>query len=165
MCASTARVCAGWEIKFLNTRDRIPLYVTAIAYTIYCFVPIWSMLVEDDTAVNDTYIIFVIILVSDVFQYIGGHALEINNYRPFPALSPRKTLGGYLTSMCVGSWVFAWFATSACITPGAGWSVIACMLVIVVGILGDLAVSDSQPCWHCNSGGGVCVCVVVGSCN
>ena len=52
--------------------------------------------------------------------------------RPFPTLSPKKTLGGYLTALSLGSYVFSWFAN---------WDVSVCAGVIVVGIAGDLGAS------------------------
>ena len=74
-------------------------------------------------------------LISDAAQFVGGRVLRLGAVtpRPFRALSPNKSLGGY---------AFGFAAACALNVAAAhGWPRAQALLVCVLGALGDLGAS------------------------
>ena len=90
----------------------------------------------DDNAVVE--VVFVV-LISDCMQYSGGRVFGLSTcgiplleHRPFPALSKKKSLGGYLfTLLCTPALTYLLFA----MTP------LASTVLVLLGIGGDLLAS------------------------
>jgi CDP-diglyceride synthetase len=79
--------------------------------------------------VYDNGKLYVIVLVSDVYQYVGGHVLKLHESKPFPELSPKKSMGGYVFALVVGAISF---------TYSMGWDVQVVLAVQLLGFVGDL---------------------------
>lgn len=76
--------------------------------------------------------IITMILMSDAYQYIGGKFIPLSEIKPFPTISPNKTLGGYMFAIVSVALVFSQFTQ---------WNLLESVGVIIFGIFGDLIAS------------------------
>ena len=78
--------------------------------------------------------VFFVVLNSDLLQYLGGRAFGLGEItpKPFPSLSPKKSLGGY---------VFAAAVSAAVNGKLFGHRFEASLLFCLLGFAGDLAAS------------------------
>jgi len=136
MSGTAFSVRCGLEIRALslNARQDLPVYLLAAAYACFAVIPLYGLSVITDQQIMWLSDMTVMILVSDALQFVGGRVINVSDYRPFPALSPKKSVGGYAMPLTVGVVLFH-------NTGFADWSMTAIFFVICFGIAGDLAAS------------------------
>ncbi|VVU95571.1 Cytidylyltransferase family [seawater metagenome] len=91
-----------------------------------------------NTKISRFNILFLIILnsISDSLQYIGGTQFGRSfKYKPFPSISPNKTLIGYVFG------VFCAFILGSCFLPFNSFQTV---VILLAGVFGDLFASKMK---------------------
>ncbi len=124
------------EIIILARAHPVSLHVTVLTLLIWAVAPAALALHLDPLVYRDIY---TMVLLSDAYQFAGGALLSLGQWtpKPFPGLSPNKSLGGYLFAMALSGIVN---------TLVIRWPLLGTEGVLVLGFAGDLAESYVKRC-------------------
>jgi CDP-diglyceride synthetase len=125
-------LCLMYRSRAARDADTASPSIYLISIGLWVHVPMLMFLFGPDQWVLDAQDITTMILMSDAYQYIGGKIFKLDDRRPFPTLSPKKSLGGYTFAVGSVSLVYAMFTK---------FNILQSVGIIIFGIFGDLVAS------------------------
>ena len=126
-------LCAACALELVRLHGRLPSIIILICLVVWVAIPLRFCLAPPLQRSNRD--VFVLVLLSDAYQFAGGAALGFGRLtaKPFPNLSPKKSLGGYLFSLLVSTLVGRMMFPE--------WQPLRILFVALLGFVGDLAAS------------------------
>jgi CDP-diglyceride synthetase len=124
---------ATCALELVRLHGRVPNALIVLCLAVWVAIPLQFCWATSLQRTNRDVI--VLVLLSDAYQFAGGAILGFGRLtsKPFPTLSPQKSLGGYIFSLLV--------STLVGYTMFPEWQPLNILSVVLLGFVGDLAAS------------------------